>query len=107
MDKVLIARIPSGEAPIYVRRAWQGSIIPLVGMTTPNTQVEEILSGAKRNVVSSAVVRFSEAIKSLSNRGEHIAYKWWLNWKRTTHPKLPDEEVMLIFDNSACDFITD
>jgi hypothetical protein len=114
MDKqygaVEIVATPEGEAPLWVREAWVGLILPLVPgwgkrnwrsfgvLSAPRTRLGALwgtLFNARR--VEGYLVPSAEAIRLLAMRNPGAA-TWW-----RTHTDFADcEQACFIFDAPAC-----
>jgi hypothetical protein len=79
---ISIVRIPEGEAPLWVRQAWVGIILPCDPYSGPSED-RGVLSGKHSKTRSDFSVPQSEAIGLLEEHNPEAA-KWW---KRRGFPK--------------------
>lgn len=112
---IQIIQIPAGEAPLEIRRAWIGMILPLVNVGDRSIRSYGVLSGPKgwweqfialvrgRGEPSDGyVVEARGAIDRLS-RHAPAAARWW----RERAPHLLRSGSHFVFDRAACEEVTE
>ena len=107
---VKIVRAPAGEAPVWVREAWVGTVLPLKEAGLRTLPSVGVLSGPKsqlgwfwasltgaRMTTTGYLTRATRAIEILS-RTRPDAAQWW----RDQAPKFLREEAEFLFEASVC-----
>ena len=79
---ISIVRIPEGEAPLWVRRAWVGILLPCDPYSGPGED-RGAMSGQTSDVRSCFGVSQGEAIGLLASHNAEAA-RWW---KRQGYPR--------------------
>ena len=101
MPKIRIIQTPPGDAPLWVRKAWLGLEIPLVGQTdTSTSQFSTTSKPATPKNIDGYEVHGGEALLALYQAGHEEAANWW-----TEKSKLRGGH--LIFSKQTCVLIQD
>lgn len=102
MRAIRITRVPGGDAPEEIRRAWVGLVIPVDETIEQPTLIESrmISSGVYAGPVKGCTVMAIEAFKELARSGSD-AYHWW--WKHARQYYQPG--MHLVFNSEACELI--
>ena len=112
MVAVRIVGVPSGDAPIWVRQAWVGLVLPTRLEDVHTFEVKGVLSTSIRSRVErwvrwamgrnqhivGYVVDGAKAIEVLSEHAPEAA-RWW----RENAPRSVMQDATLIFDEDACE----
>ena len=114
MASIKIVRTPQGEAPLSIREAWIGCILPLpkeAGRQRGKRRALGVLSGEKRpwlarlfgdRTIDGYPVRVLDALQVLE-RADLYAARWW----RENTPHMVAGNRFFIFDAAACEEIAD
>jgi hypothetical protein len=112
---IRIARIPSGEAPSWVREKWVGLELPLANhdQGPRDAYTSGVLSGPRNRLIaawwgllgrlqqkSGYAVDAQEALAILEKSAPDAAF-WW----RENVPRLRARKQTFLFDVSACDMV--
>lgn len=96
MANIRIVQTPQGDAPLWVREAWIGLEIPVIGQTDPDTPQFSATGGpATPENIDGYEVHGSDALLALQQAGRAKAADWWRN-----DSVLRDNH--LIFSKDAC-----
>jgi len=76
MSLMRIFRIPPGEAPEWVRKAWVGLTLPFDPNVPPAISVRGVISGEDHALEESYAVPIKTALLILQNRNPEAA-RWW------------------------------
>lgn len=79
--KIRITSVPTGEAPLWVREAWVGLVLPVLERTKPGTSQKGVLGGElSPEHFKSFTVLFIDAIAALQQKSKETgkAADWWL-----------------------------
>ena len=111
MAAIKIVMTPDGEAPLAIRQAWIGCVLPLPNNSYGQRRrwrTEGVLSGMKRSWLARLLfpaapkagypVRVLDALQVLETRAPHAA-QWWR--ENTPHMLTPNH--LFIFDPTACE----
>jgi hypothetical protein len=95
-----ILRIPPGEAPEIIRRAWVGIELPLRRSETDPQPMESVgvLSGQGPALRTGYAVDARKAVKVLATRSPAVA-AWWLN----NAPHVLAAGYRLFFPSEVCE----
>jgi hypothetical protein len=109
IGKVLIQRVPTGEAPFWVRNAWVGLELPIVlepriyhtfgVMSAPKTIIGMLWAAVRGQTYRTTgyPVYSAEAIGLLAETNPEAA-EWW----RTNAPRFLRPNQLFLFDAAAC-----
>lgn len=99
---VRIISIPPGEAPLAVRTAWVGLILPLTdSQVVPDRQVAYgVMSGARTDSPAGFAVNGSRAVQVLS-QADPKAAQWW----RENAPQVFEQGYELVFPAEVCEMV--
>ena len=117
MASIRIIKVPAGEAPAEIRRAWVGLVLPLPEgkfgqrrkwathgvLSGPKTLLKQILEilQAKRQIVDGYFVVGLVAVDILAQHAPAAAQWWRENASQYLQPKRG-----LVFEAEACEEIT-
>lgn len=83
-----IVRTPDGEAPLWVREAWVGLILP--GRWSNSAKpARGLMTGRDRAVEAGFHVAWDLAIGTLRRQGHHEAADWWVEHRPGGRAGLP------------------
>ncbi len=98
-ERIRIVSVPSGEAPLEVRKAWVGLELP-IKEAYPHMQVTDVVSGKPRTLDIGYVVDFMKAMQILAAH-DVAAHLWWFQ-RAGDDP----ENRTLVFDDACCILVT-
>ncbi len=101
MAKIRIIQTPPGDAPLWVRKAWLGLKLPLIGQANTNIPQFSARGGpATPENIGGYEVHGGEALLALHQAGRTDAAEWWT---KNSSP----HGGHLIFSKQACVLIQD
>lgn len=79
-QKFRIREVPAGEAPLDVRKAWQGITLPL--RPVRSSSLCEVGSESKSTQQEGYGCSVREAIAALFHAEQFFTAQWWVQWQQ-------------------------